>query len=328
MQILVDTKIDFMGKRRIAFLLSAVCLIVAIASLVLHGGPRLSIDFTGGTFVQMAFVPPIGAEELRGAATRGELSSVEIQELTGSNEFMIRMKNEEIAAASETLLGAGHIPDPYSVIRQLVQQDRPEVETVLMRQETVGPKIGSELRSRAIQSILVALVLMLVYIAFRFAGIFFALGAVAALFHDVVLVLGVLSVLQIEVSLTILAALLTIAGYSINDTIVVFDRIREQTRMMRRDSLVDIINKSINMTLSRTLLTSVTTLFTVVSLFVFGGTVIHDFAFAVLIGVLIGTYSSIFVASSLVLVMNSWRSGRERGGRGRAARKSAVARPA
>ncbi|MGD8395870.1 MAG: protein translocase subunit SecF, partial [Candidatus Eiseniibacteriota bacterium] len=271
MQILVDTKIDFMGKRRIAFFLSVAALLVSIGSLIMHGGPRLSIDFTGGTFVQAAFEPMISAEELRGAVRDAGLESVEIQRLTGSNEFIIRMKNEEVAAASTALLGDEEAPDPFAVIKHAVDTARPDIETTLMRQETVGPKIGEELRGRAVQSILVALVLMLVYIAIRFSGLFFALGAVVALFHDVIIVLGVFSITGREVSLTILAALLTIAGYSINDTIVVFDRIREQLKLMRRDSLETVINKSINLTLSRTVLTSLTTLFAVVSLFIFGG---------------------------------------------------------
>jgi preprotein translocase SecF subunit len=269
----------------------------------------------------------IGAEELRGAVRDGGLASVEIQRLTGSNEFIIRLKNEEVAAASAALLGADETPDPFAVVKQAVATARPDIETTLMRQETVGPKIGEELRGRAVQSILVALVLMLVYIAVRFSGVVFALGAVAALFHDVIIVLGVFSLSGREVSLTILAALLTIAGYSINDTIVVFDRIREQIKLMRRDSLETVINKSINLTLSRTVLTSLTTLFAVLSLYLFGGSVIHDFAFAVLVGVLVGTYSSIFVASSLVLVMQNWRAKREKrpasGGRRAAATTSA-----
>lgn len=311
MQILVDTKFDFMGKRRLTFVISGLAILVSIASLVMHGGPNLSIDFTGGTFVQMDFNPPVRAEDLRAAVTGGGLTSVEIQGLTGSNEYMLRMKNEEVEAAAAAVLGADHPPDPYAVIRTLVQKQHPDIETTLMRQETVGPKIGSELRTKAVQAILVALALMLVYIAFRFAGIFFAVGAVLALFHDVLIVLGVFSVLEKEVSLTILAALMTIAGYSINDTIVVFDRIREQMRMMRRDTLEAVINKSINMTLSRTLLTSLTTLFAVLALYLLGGTVIHDFAFAVLAGVVVGTYSSVFVASTLVLVLSNWRGQRE-----------------
>ena len=313
MQILVDTKFDFMGKRRAGFLLSAVVLLISIGSLVMHGGPRLSIDFTGGTFVQLAFEPPVNPEELRRAISDGNISA-EIQQVTGrdTSEYIIRMQNEEVAAAAATVLGTDENVDPFVVVRTLVQEQRPEVGATLLRQETVGPKIGNELRYKAIQSILVALLLMLIYIAIRFAGFYFAIGAVVAIFHDVVIVLGVFSILQIEVSLTILAALLTIAGYSINDTIVVFDRIREQLKLLRRDSMETVINVSINKTLSRTVLTSVTTMFAVLSLYFFGGTVIHDFAFAVVIGVVVGTYSSIFVASAVTLALHGWKADRDR----------------
>jgi preprotein translocase SecF subunit len=313
MQILVDTNFDFMGKRRIGFIISGLALLIAIGSLVAQGGPRLSIDFTGGTFVQLSFTPEVMTEELRDAVGSSGINA-EIQRIksaTGS-EYIIRMKNEEVAAVAAELLGTDQPVDPFAVVRTLVQERRPEVEATLQRQETVGPKIGSELRDKAIQAVLVALVLMLIYIAFRFHGFFYAFGAVAALFHDVLIVLGVFSILRMEVSLTILAALLTIAGYSINDTIVVFDRIREQLKLLRRESLDNVINISINKTLSRTVLTSITTMFAVVSLWVWGGSVIHDFAFAVMIGVLVGTYSSIFVASTVVLTLNRWAGTRER----------------
>ncbi len=311
MQILVDTNYDFMGKRKIGFVLSALALAVAIGSLLVHGGPKYSIDFTGGSFVQMAFTPPLSADALRSAVTGAGINA-EIQQVSGSNEYIIRMKNEDVESVGASVLAPGSDATPFAVVDALVKQSHPDSQTELLRQEKVGPKIGGELRNRAVQAIILALVLMLGYIAFRFHGLFFALGAVAALAHDVLIVLGIFSLTGKEVSLSILAALLTIAGYSINDTIVVFDRIREQMKSMRKGSLEDVFNLSINRTLSRTVLTSLTTLFAVFSLHVFGGSVIHDFAFAVLCGVVVGTYSSIFVAAALVLVMQLWWNRRER----------------
>lgn len=190
---------------------------------------------------------------------------------------------------------------------------------VLLSQDAVGPKIGEELEQKATLAILWSLVLILGYIAWRFTRFSFGLGAVMALFHDILITLGLFSVLDIEVSLTVVAAFLTIGGYSINDTIVVFDRIRENMGLARRMSFQEIVDKSVNQTLSRTVLTSGTTLLAVLALFFLGGVVIHDFALAMLVGVLVGTYSSIFVASALALDLSQWwvrrKESREKRGR-------------
>ncbi len=220
------------------------------------------------------------------------------------------MQEQEVAEKSKQYLSSG-IANPFGLIEYAVKKQMPDVQVTLRRQETVGPKIGGELRNRAGQAVLVALLLMLIYIALRFPGLSFAVSAVIALFHDVILTLGVFSLLDKEVSLTVLAALLTIAGYSINDTIVVYDRIREELKARRREPLEKVVNRAVNLTLSRTLLTGLTTIFALIALFFMGGTVIHDFAFAMLVGVIWGTYSSVFVASSLVVAWETWRQKRE-----------------
>jgi len=195
-----------------------------------------------------------------------------------------------------------------------------------MSQETVGPKIGRELEKKAAMAILWSLLLILVYVAFRFTRVSFGIGAVAALFHDILITLGIFSFLDIEVSLTVVAAFLTIGGYSINDTIVVFDRIRENLGASRRMTFQEIVNKSVNQTLGRTVLTSSTTLLAVLSLYFLGGVVIHDFALAMIIGVLIGTYSSIFVASALALDLSNWWVRRRQAKTDRPTPKAAAAR--
>jgi len=326
MQFLVNTNYDFMGKRNIALAVSAIATLIAIGSLIAHGGPKYSVDFTGGSFVEVRFDRPVDTADLRAAMTGIGLGGTEIQKVGTESDYIFRMPEAEVTAKTRELL-QGEIANPYGLIEHAVKKQLPEVRSELRRQETVGPKIGSELRDRATKAVLVALVLMLVYIALRFPGLSFAVCAVIALFHDVILTIGVLSVLGKEVSLTVLAALLTIAGYSINDTIVVYDRIREELKAHRREPLDQVINRAVNLTLSRTMLTGLTTILSLIALLIFGGTVIHDFAFTLLIGVLWGTYSSVFVASALVVTWEKWRATREAGQQGRR-RERQAARPA
>jgi len=312
MQILTNPNYDFMGKRKLALALSGIATLIAIGSLIAHGGPRLSVDFTGGTFVEARFDRPMDEGQLRAAMQGIGLAATEIQRVGNENDYIFRLKEEEVAEKSKEYLGSA-IANPFGVVEYAVKKQMPEVQVTLRRQESVGPKIGGELRNRAAQAVLVALLLMLIYIALRFPGISFAVSAVIALFHDVILTLGVFSILDKEVSLTVLAALLTIAGYSINDTIVVYDRIREELKARRREPLEKVVNRAVNLTLSRTLLTGLTTIFALIALFFMGGSVIHDFAFAMLVGVIWGTYSSVFVASSLVVAWETWRQKRETG---------------
>lgn len=299
---LVGTKFDFMGKRKITALVSASVILLSIISLIAHGGPRLGIDFQGGTLVQILFDRDVRLDEIRDALSSAGIESAEIQNIASEHgthrEVLIRMQHDPSK-------------DPFGAVKAAILEKMPDLQMDLRRQETVGPKIGKELRGKAVWAILWALVGIMIYVSWRYE-FKFAVGAVLALFHDIVIVLGVFSILNMEISLTIIAAFLTIGGYSINDTIVVFDRIREQMRTYRREKLPVVFNMSINQVLSRTVITSLTSLFAVLSLYILGGEVLHDFAFALLAGIVVGTYSSVFVASASVLEFAAFTSKRAR----------------
>jgi len=301
-QLLVGAKFDFMGRRKYAFMASGLLLLISVISLLAHGGPRLGIDFKGGTFVQVLFDRSVRIDEVRAALSDAGVESAEIQTVAsqyGENrEILIRMQHDPAR-------------DPFGTVKAAIQEKIPDLGIDLRRQETVGPKIGKELRGKAVWAVLWALVGIMLYVSWRYE-FKFAVGAVLALFHDIVVVLGLFSLLNVEISLTIIAAFLTIGGYSINDTIVVFDRIREQMRTYRREKLFVVFNMSINQILSRTVITSLTSLFAVASLYVLGGEVLHDFAFAILIGIVVGTYSSVFVASASVLEFAAFTTKRAR----------------
>jgi len=288
MQFFKSTHIDFIGKRYKAAIASGILILISIISLIAHGGPEYGIDFKGGASLHVRFEKPISVGEIRGILSDVGQGNSEIKQLGMSPEFLIRI--QESAA----------IGDLSDHLLTILAEKLPDNPYELLEKDTVGPKIGSELREAAIWAILASLGLILLYISWRFE-FRFAVGAVIALFHDVIITLGIFSLLNLEISLTVVAAFLTIVGYSLNDTIVVFDRIRENLKIMRRESYEQIFNTSINQTLSRTILTSFTTLLVVVILFLFGGEVIHNFSFALLVGILIGTYSSVFVASPIVV---------------------------
>lgn len=293
-QILHDTKFDFMGRRRLAYAFSAFMILLSAASLVMHGGPRLGIDFTGGMLMQVRFDKPIATDQLRAAVDDAGFKGAELQSVTGTNDVMIRIHLKDAAG------------DPFPRIHAALEKSFQGNHAALLRQENVGPKIGKELGGKAAQAITFSLLGILAYIAIRYEWKF-ALGAVLALAHDVFITLGMLSLFNKEFTLTVMAALLTIAGYSNNDTIVVLDRIRERAKVLRRETLGNVINLSVNETLSRTIITSLTVTLSVLALYLFGGEVIHDFAFAMLIGVVFGTYSSVYVASALALDISLWR---------------------
>jgi preprotein translocase SecF subunit len=301
-QLLVGAQYDFMGRRKYAFAVSGIMLLISIVSLVIHGGPRLGIDFEGGTLVQILFDREVRIDEVRGALSDAGIQSAEIQ--TVSSE---RGKNREVLIRMQI----DPSKDPFGTIKAALAAKMPDLGATLRRQETVGPKIGKELRGKAIWAILWSLVGIMIYVSWRYE-FKFAVGAVIALFHDILVVLGIFSIFNIEISLTVIAAFLTIGGYSINDTIVVFDRIREQMRTYRREKLFVVFNMSINQTLSRTIITALTTLFAVAALYVLGGEVIHDFALAMLLGIVVGTYSSIFIASAGVLELAAFTTKRPR----------------
>ncbi len=289
MQFLVNANFNFIGKRKTARIFSIALILVGIGSLVIQGGPKLGIDFTGGTSLRLQFEKGVSIGEVRSAIASLGIGNAEIKNFGTSEDILIRVQEQETS-------GAG-ITDAIKAELSKIFPDNPYVER---SKDSVGPKIGAELRTKTVTSILIALVGMLIYITWRFE-FKFAVGAIVALFHDVIITLGVFSILQLEITLPIIAAFLTIVGYSLNDTIVVFDRIRENLKVLRRDTYETIVNTSVNQSLTRTIITSLTTLVVVVILYFFGGSVIQNFAFALIVGVLIGTYSSIFVASPILV---------------------------
>ena len=299
-QILHGINVDWMRRRHIAFLFSGACVLISIVSLLVHGGPRYGVDFTGGSLVEILVTPAVHADAVRAAVDHAGYPGSEIQELSRPGQFLIRVESH-----------AGRT-SPAPAIQQSVVQQHPGSGVEVLRVESVGPRVGGELRGAAIKAIFFALGFILIYVGIRYDWRY-SLGAVAALFHDVFITLGALSLMNKEITLTVVAALLTIAGYSINDTIVVFDRIRERSRTLRRETPANVMNIAINETLSRTIITSFTVFLTVLALYTLGGEVIHDFAFAMLVGVVFGTYSSVYVASGLALEVQLWL---ERAGQG------------
>jgi preprotein translocase subunit SecF len=331
-----DVNVNFIGKRKIAFIVSAVMITISIGSLILHGGPRLGIDFQGGTLIQVKFLAPVDTDAIKTGLQEIKLGKSSVQEFGDleANEYLIRTD-------SSVMTSEGFTTD---LQKALASATGSEVE--MRRVEMVGPQVGQDLREKALFAMFYALLFITIYISGRFelkwmiSGIMaaaligavyiftllnvsipwlivgalivtlvlfwflelkYAMGAIVALVHDVTITVGLFSIFDKEFTLAIIAALLTIIGYSLNDTIIVFDRIRENLRKYHKKSLEVILNRSINETLSRTILTSLTTLLVVVTLFALGGGIIHDFAFALIIGVAVGTYSSIFVASPILL---------------------------
>lgn len=286
-----DINIDFVGRRKIAIIFSLTLIIIGIASLVVNGGPKYGIDFAGGTLVQVKFTEHTTAGKIKDALKPLKLGSVVVQQFgDNASEFLIRTQEssteleglgKRVGQALDTVYGAG--------------------KSDIRRVEMVGPQVGKDLREKGLKAILFAMVAILIYVTLRFE-FRYAVGAILALVHDVLITLGAFSITGKEIDLPVIAAFLAIIGYSLNDTIIVYDRIRESIGKYQKEGFITVVNRSINETLSRTILTSGTTLLVIVALFIFGGGVIHAFAFALLIGVIIGTYSSIFVASPLLIV--------------------------
>jgi preprotein translocase subunit SecF len=331
-----NININFIGKRKMAFAISIIVLAISIGSLVMHGGPRLGIDFQGGTLIQVKFLAPVKIDAIKAGLNTVGLgkSSVQLFGELQDNEFLIRTDTSVMTTEGFT----------DDVKKALDAETGGEAE--IRRVEMVGPQVGQDLREKALFAMFYALLFITIYISGRFelkwllSGVVavaligavyvftlfdvsipfliaaalivtlilfwflelkYAMGAIVALIHDVTITVGLFSIFDKEFTLAIIAALLTIIGYSLNDTIIVFDRIRENLRKYHKKPLEVILNRSINETLSRTILTSLTTLLVVVTLFVLGGGIIHDFAFALIVGVAVGTYSSVFVASPILL---------------------------
>ena len=289
MQILTDTKIDFMSKRLLAMIFSTALIFASIGSLFTQG-LNFGLDFTGGTLVEVGYKDSVELNNLRNSLANAGFSDATVQHFGSSKDVLIRVAPRE-GLNSEKL---------SDKILQVLKESNSDV--TMRRQEFVGPQVGEELRDDGGTALLFALFLILIYVMFRFQWRF-AVGAVSALIHDVLITVGIFSLFQFEFDLTVLAAVLAVIGYSLNDTIVVFDRIRENFRKLRKPTPTDVINISLNQTLSRTIITSVTTALVVIAMFVFGGELIHSFAIALLIGILVGTYSSMYVASTMALVL-------------------------
>jgi preprotein translocase subunit SecF len=292
-EILGKTNIDFMGKRKIAFIFSGIMVALGMLALVqiARGAANLGIDFAGGTAVQLKFDQPIRTDEARAALERNNLAGAEIQEFVSENKLLIRVKTattiEEKVADRIVAIFAKEFPD-----RKLDVEASTEI----------GPTIGHKLQEDALIAIVISFVGIILYIALRFE-FRFGVAAAIATFHDVLAVLGLFYVLDKEVTLLVVTALLTLAGYSLTDTVVVFDRIRENLRVRRRDGLEMVINNGVNQVLSRTIVTSLTVVLVLIPLTVAGGEVLHDFSLALLLGVIVGTYSSVFVASTMLVVL-------------------------
>ncbi|GAB4534166.1 MAG: protein translocase subunit SecF [Thermodesulfovibrionia bacterium] len=283
--------IDFMGKRFISLAFSGLLVIIGFIAIiqVANGKANLGIDFAGGTAVQIRFDKPVPLNDIRGALIDAGVKDFDLQDLFTENKVLIRVKRgeERLGGISEGIVSA--LSKKFSDLHPVVDSTT-----------EIGPKVGSRLRKDAMWAVLAAIIGILIYITVRFQ-FWFGVGATIATFHDVLAVLAVFYLLNKELNLIILSALLMIAGYSLTDTVVVFDRIRENLKK-RTGSMLDTINLSINEVLSRTIITSLTTFFSAIALFFFGGEVIHDFALAIMLGIIIGTYSSIFVASPIVYI--------------------------
>ena len=288
MQFFGETKIDFIKLRWKATAVSVVIILAGIVSMIIKGGPKYGVDFLGGTVIQMQFPQAPNLGDVRQTLTNIGFADAELKTFGAANEVLLRVqKQAEGASISEAIMKA---------LRDAFPQNQPQERLV----ESVGPKIGKELRSAAIWATIISLILILIYVSFRFEFIF-AVGAVVALFHDVMVTLSFFSLLDMEVNLTVVAAFLTIVGYSLNDTIVVMDRIRENRRIHRDGNIEKIINLSVNQTLGRTIITSLTVFIVVLILLFFGGDVIYNFAFAMTVGVISGVYSTVYIAAPIVV---------------------------
>ena len=290
-----ETNFDFMGKIKMTMTISGLVILIGLGSIALSGGLKYGIDFAGGTLIQLQFKTPPDIEVIRDGLKTIALGESTIQEFGSKRDILIRIQRSE-----EKLEAVG------SKVRNSLGGKFNKEDITIERVEMVGPKVGRDLREKAFLSILYAVIGIVIYISWRFE-LQYAIAAIIALAHDVLVTLGAFSILDKEFTLVIVAAFLAIIGYSLNDTIVVFDRIRENLRRKGKNTLVQTINASINQKLSRTLLTSGTTLMVVMALFFFGGEIIHDFSFALLVGILVGTYSSIFIASVFLVYWDSRR---------------------
>lgn len=296
-----DTRIDFVGKQKYALVISTIVILISIGSIFLHGGLNYGVDFAGGILLQIKFSKLVDISEVRNALEAIGSKDAMVQKFGGENEFLIRIEksSEDLEALSKN-------------IQSSLQQKFKDKPLEVRRAEVVGPKVGKDLKEKALWAVGLSFAAILVYVAFRFRTFSYGLGGIIALVHDVIVTYGAISLLNLEYSLSLLAVILTIIGFSINDTIVIFDRVRENLKKMRKEDIKTVFNVSVNETLGRTILTSGTVMMVVLILFFFGGPVIHDFTSAMIVGLISGTYSTIYVASPVVLLWDQYITKRKR----------------
>lgn len=291
------TRIDFMGKRRKAIFMSVALIVISIGSLIYHKGPNWGVEFTGGTEIHIKLAKDLSIKDIKNTldATGYPPEVVQQLGLYGDREYLIRFSPE--------LIKFDQIQDFQSELEKIMATNESFKGGSIQRVDYVGPRVGKELIRKAIVSILLGCVGILIYVMIRFE-LGFAMGAVIALIHDTVITLGAISLMDKEFTLALVAGLLTVIGYSVNDTIIIYDRIRENMKKSGKLGIKEVVNKGVNQTLTRTILTSFTVFLVLIPLFIFGGSVIHDFAFTLIVGAIVGTYSSIFIASTFVVY---WR---------------------
>jgi preprotein translocase subunit SecF len=290
-----DTRYDFIRKRKFTLWVSAIAILISLGSIFFHGGLKYGVDFAGGILLQIKFSKIVDISEVRNALEAIGSKDAMVQRFGGENEFLIRVEK-----------ASGDLEEMSKKIQSSLQGQFKDNALEIRRAEVVGPKVGKDLKKKALWAVGLSLVAILIYITFRFHQISYGLGGIISLFHDVIVVYGAISIAGIEYSLNVLAVILTIVGFSINDTIVIFDRVRENIKKMRKENLETIFNVSINETLGRTILTNGTVMMVVLILFFFGGPVIHDFATALIVGMITGTYSTVYIASPVVLAWEKY----------------------
>jgi preprotein translocase subunit SecF len=296
-----DTRIDFIGKGKYAAILSATVILITCGTLLYHGGLKYGVDFAGGLLIQIKFAKSVEIGEVRSALESMGYKDANVQQFGEVNEFLVRVEKapENLEEISKTMQAS---------LQERFKGQGPEIRRV----EMVGPKVGKDLKRKALWAIGLSFLGILIYVGVRFHTFAYGLGGIVALVHDIIVTFGAISLSGMEFSLSLLAVILTIIGFSINDTIVIFDRVRENIKKMRKEDLPTIFNVSINETLGRTILTSGTVMMVVLILFFFAGAVIHDFTFAMIVGLITGTYSTVYIASPVVLLWEKYVTSRRR----------------
>jgi preprotein translocase subunit SecF len=291
------THIDFIGKKKYTLWISAIVLAICLGSVFLFGGLKYGVDFAGGILIQIKFSKPVDISEVRNAMDAMGSKEAMVQAFGGENEFLIRVEkaSEDLEALSKR-------------IQESLQEQFKGKSAEIRRVEVVGPKVGKDLKERALWAVGLSFLAILIYVGWRFKQVSYGLGGIVALVHDVIVIYGVISIAGIEYSLNVMAVILTVIGFSINDTIVIFDRVREDVKKFRKEEIETIFNTAINETLGRTILTTGTVMIVVLILFFFGGDVIHDFALALIVGLITGTYSTVYIASPVVLFWEKYIS--------------------